>query len=256
MGLSRFLKRAKEIQDDVHARRLRNDDSHDSPTHDESNWLIAYADMMTLLCAFFIMMFSMSKLNAPEYEKVRKEVSEALGGDYQAPTHELAQYMTQVVQAQGIAPDTKISSDSTSVTLVFRSTLFFDSLSAYIKEDGRKALSQLIQSLKSYSQSDPKQFKIVVEGHTDSQPILSGNYASNWELSGARAAQVIRMFIDDGFLAEKMLAIGFGDTRPVAPNRSPSGEWNTEALAANRRVVIRILHPQTESIPWQENTAH
>src|SRR3712207_9008787 len=56
--------------------------------------------------------------------------------------------------------------------------------------------------------------KIVVEGHTDSRPIISGIYPSNWELSGARAARVVRIFLEQGFPADLLTAIGYADTRP------------------------------------------
>jgi chemotaxis protein MotB len=219
--------------------------------HDESNWLISYADMMTLLCVFYIMLFSMSKVNTPEFEKVKKEVAEHFGTKYESPTEDLGKFVSQIINETGVAKDVTITSDGVSVSLAFHSTLFFDSMSAEISNEGKLILDRIINSLREQQTRVNKEYKFVVEGHTDSQPVLGGPFPSNWELSSARATRVIRLFLEDGFKASNLLAIGYADTQPVSESRNPDGSWNAESLAKNRRVVVRVLLPEVDSIPWK-----
>ena len=73
-------------------------------------------------------------------------------------------------------------------------------------------------------------------------------------LSGARSSKVVRLFLDEGFQPEQLMPIGFGSTRPMVPNRSPSGQWVEQNLSKNRRVVIRILNPGIDYIPWDSDS--
>lgn len=231
-------------------RRDENDYQMRSPPHDESNWLVSYADMMTLLCGFFILLFSMARLDPPRYEQARKVLAEQFHGRYEAPaTVDLSRRIAGIAARAGVTDRTSIRSDLTSVTVTFQSTLFFDSLSAEVKPEGREILTRLIQGVIDGQKREGKAFRIVVEGHTDSQPIIGGSYPSNWELSGARASRVIRLFIDQGFPASRLVAVSYGDTRPEFASRRPDGTWDPQALARNRRVVLRIMDPGVVAIP-------
>ena len=194
--------------------------------------------------------FSMSEVKTNEFEKVKKQVAEHFGTKYESPTEDLGRFMTNVIQEAGVQKDTSIYSDGVSVSIVFHSTLFFNSLSAEISAEGEGILKKIIANLNEKQKQLNKQYKIVVEGHTDSQPVIGGPFPSNWELSGSRATRVVRMFIDQGFLAPNLLAIGYADTQPVAASRNPDGTWNEANLAKNRRVVLRVLLPEVDSIPW------
>ena len=218
--------------------------------HDESNWLISYADLMTLLCVFYILMFSMSKVDTAEFEKVKKQVSENFGVEYKPPTEALGKFVTQIIQEGGVEKDVSITSDGVSVSLAFHSTLLYGSSSADISDEGKKIIERISNSLLENQKKLGKNYKIVVEGHTDSQPVLSGPFPSNWELSSSRATQVIRLFLANGFLAQNILAIGYADTQPIAESRNPDGTWIIENLAKNRRVILRVLLPEVDTIPW------
>ena len=117
--------------------------------HDESNWLISYADMMTLLCVFYIMMFSMSKIDTKEFEKVKEQVSQNFGTKYQSPTEDLGKFVTNVIQENGVAKDVTISSDGVSVSLAFHSTLFFNSMSAEISDEGNQIINKISSGLQA-----------------------------------------------------------------------------------------------------------
>lgn len=221
-----------------------------SNEHSDSNWIISYADMMTLLCIFFIMLFSMSKINTPEFEAVKKEVAEHFGTKYESPSEDLGKFINNVLIEAGVQKEATMTSDGVSVSVAFHSTLFFDTLSAEISPAGKEIVEKIAVKLGEYQQKHNKKYKIVVEGHTDSQPIMGGPFPSNWELSSSRATRVVRLFLDQKFDPAFMLAIGYADTQPVAASRNTDGSWNNESLAKNRRVVLRVLLPEVESIPW------
>ncbi len=221
--------------------------------HSDSNWIISYADMMTLLCIFFIMLFSMSKVNTPEFESMKKEMAEHFGTKYEAPTQDLGKFVNNVLIETGVAKDATMTSDGMSVSVAFHSTLFFDSMSAEISPAGKEIIEKVATRLFEHQTTNGKKYKIVIEGHTDSQPIVGGPFPTNWELSSGRATRVVRLFLDKKFDAQNLLAIGYADTQPVAEGKNPDGTWNNENLAKNRRVVLRVLLPEVDNIPWKIN---
>jgi chemotaxis protein MotB len=83
-------------------------------------------------------------------------------------------------------------------------------------------------------------FKIAVEGHTDDTPPTIARYATNWDLSGARAANIVRLFAENDIPARRMRAVAFADTVSKLPNRDGTGKALSENQSKNRRIVIRI----------------
>jgi len=118
-----------------------------------------------------------------------------------------------------------------------RESILFDSGRAKVKEDGRKVLEQLASILK-----DVEKREFLVAGHTDSEPIDSANFASNWELSTARALNVVEMFQENGVSPENLAAAGYSKYDPVASNESEEGR------ARNRRIEV-ILMPRIDELP-------
>jgi chemotaxis protein MotB len=225
------------------------------PKEDESNWLVSYADMMTLLCGFFIMLFSMTKMDPPQYDSFKEAVVKQFGGEYVSPPKELAKFATQLLKDAGLETGVVVKSDSLGISVIFESTLFFETLSSDISPQGKITLSKLIEGISNQQKKNSKQYRIVIEGHTDSRPITAGIYPSNWELSGARASRVVRLFLASGYSPDHLTAIGYADTHPQTPARLPDGKWDETALGKNRRVVIRILEPQVDAIPFPDHQA-
>ncbi len=224
--------------------------NHPSVHHDESNWLVSYADLMTLLCGFFIILFSLSKVDEPKYEQVKESIVQQFGGQYVSPTTELGKFTTSVIDQAGLKDQTTVKSDSQGVTVSFSSSILFESMSAEVLPAGRDAMQKLAESVQKFEKDRNTEYKLVVEGHTDSKPIVGGSFATNWELSGARASTVVRLFLDKGFKPEQMVSMGYADTRPEVPSRTPAGEYIEDNLKKNRRVVIRILQAKVDSIPF------
>jgi chemotaxis protein MotB len=122
-------------------------------------------------------------------------------------------------------------------TLRISSATFFGSGYAALSGPGKSILRDVAVTLKS---ADFARYHISIEGHTDDMPINTVQFQSNWELSTARAAAVVRFFLEEGIAARKLSAAGYADTFPVARNRNDDGTVNPENQALNRRVVIKL----------------
>ncbi|MDA0652589.1 MAG: OmpA family protein, partial [Proteobacteria bacterium] len=114
---------------------------------------------------------------------------------------------------------------------------FFRTGSAEIRAVSRTILTRISETLVAPRYSN---FKIAVEGHTDDSPPLIARYATNWELSGARAASIVRLFAENEIPARRMRAVAFADSMPKLPNRDGAGQALSENQSQNRRIVIRI----------------
>jgi chemotaxis protein MotB len=122
-------------------------------------------------------------------------------------------------------------------TLQIGSAAFFSSGSAALSNAGKAILSEVAVTLES---REFAAYHITIEGHTDDTPINTLQFQSNWELSAARAAAVVRFLLDLGIPAGKLTASGYADTVPIAPNRNADGSVIADNQARNRRVVIRL----------------
>jgi chemotaxis protein MotB len=237
--LSSFGKKKQEPE--ILIQRIPPDDAYlqNDHSHDEGNWLISYADLMTLLCGFFIMMLSLSTIDEKKFESVRQSISKEFGGNFKKANEEYAAYIQKILNEHNLQNDVVVRFDPEGVSVLFKSTSFFDSLSAELKEESFKLLTPFVDGITSLQKKENKKFKVIVEGHTDSRAVIGGPFPSNWELSGARASRVVRYFIEKGFEPTSLVAIGYADTKPEAEVREPASE---EQHSKNRRVVIRITN--------------
>lgn len=126
------------------------------------------------------------------------------------------------------------------MVVVLATDILFASGSASLSKDGRGAITEVAQVLKTIPQR-----AFQVEGHTDTVPIATVQYPSNWELAAARAITVLKAMVDAGLPSERVSAASIGETRPVAPNDSPEGK------AQNRRIEI-IIVPDLSTLPGFE----
>jgi chemotaxis protein MotB len=251
--IKKFLKKAQDIE---HHRIPHDEEGAIAPPEEgEGNWLISYADMMTLLCGFFVMLFSMARMDEPKYEAIREAMTEQFGGKFKSPTKELASLVTNVLEESGIEKDSTVRVDNSGISVSFHSKIFFDTLSSEIRPEGKQILEKLLVNLKEKQEQQKRDYKFVIEGHTDSRPITGGIFPSNWELAGARSSRVLRLFLEKGYSSDKLTSISYADTRPELEPRLADGRFDENALSKNRRVVIRILAPGADSIPFPEAPA-
>ncbi|HEX5344002.1 MAG TPA: flagellar motor protein MotD [Duganella sp.] len=238
----------------------------DEPENHE-RWLISYADFITLLFAFFVVMYAISAVNIGKYKIFSDALGDAFGGKGAAqpvntevpnlpvPNPALKrrvellrkekEQMTKLAQdlLSTMAPLVKegkvrVTQNSRGVSVEINASVLFDPGDARLMPESVEALRAVASLLKADSHD------VQVEGHTDNQPIGNTRFPSNWELSSVRASSVVRLFIDAGVAPQRLTAVGYSSNVPVADNDTAQGR------ARNRRVAVTILSgipdPSTE----------
>jgi chemotaxis protein MotB len=243
-------------------RRPPFDDDEDNP----DRWLVSYADFITLLFAFFVVMYAISSVNLSKYNALTNAMGSAFTGNnpqsiqvkkievkpqpektiikplplsylYQEKLRREREYMARV----GVELSNKLSNliqdgkvqvmqNNRGVRIDISDSVLFTSGSADIAEDAIDMLNEIAMILNS----NPR--FIQVEGHTDNTPIHNQLFYSNWELSAVRATTVVRLLNQAGIAANRLSAIGYGDTQPLSSSDTEFGR------AKNRRVSIMILY--------------
>jgi chemotaxis protein MotB len=235
----------------------------------QERWLLTYADMITLLLALFIVLYSMSKIDAGKFHDVTQALSDqlasgksifqkSLGSDvFGKKVMDFGQLRTlQQKIMERIRLESKFSNapsgistiiDQRGLVIHIKESALFDPGSDQLKPEAYSALDFVAEQLKGVHNA------IRIEGHTDNVPIHTKRFPSNWELSAGRATTVIKYLIDKhGLPPDQLSALGFGEFKPLADNSTPEGR------AQNRRVDIVVL-AQSELIkeppPLEENLA-
>ncbi|KYG65819.1 hypothetical protein AZI86_01730 [Bdellovibrio bacteriovorus] len=205
----------------------------------EGNWLISYADLMTLLMGFFVVLQSFSTVDASKLEEIKKETTQLFGGEYKLPYEDLSKSLEEVIKEQNLSDQVIFHRTEKGVEITFKGALFFDSGSYVMRQEAVDLLLKLVPVISEKA----KDFGIVVEGHTDSRPLsnVRGPLFSNWELSGVRASAVVRMFLEQGFSPKRIKALGLADSHPLFPEKDEKGNELIDNMAQNRRVIVKIL---------------
>ncbi|RED49841.1 OmpA/MotB family protein [Aestuariispira insulae] len=226
------------------ARRRKEESGSD----DSEDWMTTYADAITLLMAFFVMLVSFSKVDLKVFEEVQAGIEEAIGGnvDSERPIFTLQANISQIMDATPDIPpeDVDVGFDDNGVVIDFGSGSFFKPGTAELTEAATKVLGRIKRELE---EPPYDLFEIDVEGHTDNDPVNTPRFPSNWELSAGRAATVVRYLIDLGAPSDRLKASGFAETRPKFPNEDVLGNPLPENKKKNRRVSIR-LYPKPQDI--------
>ncbi|MGZ8188386.1 MAG: flagellar motor protein MotD [Methylosarcina sp.] len=247
--------------------RRRRKLPNDIPNHDR--WLVSYADFVTLLFAFFVVMYSISAVNEEKYkafsasletafiEKNRqlKEIvavqaaaqanavipasepnpileATATGFDLANERKQLALVSDLLAESLGPLVDKNLVSIKKKdywIELELNSELLFLSGDAELASSAKPLLQKIAKEFKSLPNA------INIEGHTDTNPINTPEFPSNWELSSARATRVVQEFIKEGIDPVRLSAIGYGQYHPVADNETEKGRFK------NRRVVVLLI---------------
>lgn len=223
-----------------YAQKLKQMQEPSQEAGGDENWLISYADMMTLLFGFFALLMSFSKLDIERFEKAREETTKFFGGEYQIPFEKMKNELSDQVKKQQLGQQVLLATNEKGIAITFRGALFFDLGASEIRPEALSLLEKIIPVIKKQNNT----FNIQIEGHTDDNPITGAQFPSNWELSALRAVNVLHFFEKMGFNKESLQAIGLGETQPIVPNRNTLGEPIKDNQAQNRRVVIRLLKAQ------------
>lgn len=212
---------------------------HHEEEGDEEPWLISYADMMTLLFGFFVLMYVFASAKSGDSEKVREGLAKSFGGTYVPPYDELAEQLAQQAEEHPMVNLIELQQPKDGMEITFRSNLLFDSGSSELKPDVKKTMNMIAKLISK----NVENAEIFVGGHTDDAPISTSRFPSNWELSTARASSVVREFIDSGYDSKMLIAVGYAETRPAYPNRDEKGIPIKDNREKNRRVVIKVVAP-------------
>jgi chemotaxis protein MotB len=206
---------------------------------EDENWLITYADMITLLMAFFVILIAVSSPDAGKSQKVTEALQKAgfVEQVSENPFDTLKEEMEIIIEEQNLEQVVSVEQTDKGIMLELSSSSFYISGSAKFKQEAVPVLKEVADILRDF---DYDAYNIIVEGHTDDMPIQSDLYPSNWELSTGRAANVVRFFIASGLKPEIMQASGYADTRPKVPNRDDNDQSIPANQEINRRVNIRI----------------
>jgi chemotaxis protein MotB len=242
-------------------------------------WLISYADFITLLFAVFVTLYAMSQTDKRKTDQLVASLRESFGyvktgasseklnvtdstdlrtipairpeiltpGLRHSQTtaalthaslkefHEIKAAIEQNLKKYGAEKKLNVDVTKRGLVVSLKETGFFDSGDATVKQESLPLLAMVAKSLANYSNP------IRIEGNTDNVPINSGRYRSNWELSTARATNIVHYLIENyNFRPGKISAVGYGEFRPLADNGTEAGRTR------NRRVDIVLLAKENE----------
>jgi chemotaxis protein MotB len=215
-------------------------------------WLVSYADFITLLFAFFVVMYSISSVNEGKFRVVSQSIVEALnplipmsastlrfqpdnqGGatSNRAISIDMQVYkkLSEAIKAIDATGRVKVAQGERGVTISITDTMLFKPGEPLVLPDARETLLRVASVLSDFPQ------QIRIEGHTDNVPIHTKEFPTNWELSASRALNITRFLTEGGYLpADRLAASGYGEFHPTAPNDTPEGR------SQNRRVEVVIL---------------
>lgn len=241
------------------ARRKRG--SSDAGANNE--WIATYSDTVTLLLTFFVLLYSFSSVDAQKFKQIASafqsvlsgesgytifdfnmkngdvplvgETSE-LGSDTGGRENELYDKVKDFVDQNKLQNTVSVKSDRRGVLLELKDNVLFETGQGEIKKSSLVILDKLNKVISNMPN------EIVVEGHTDNVPISNYKYNSNWELSTARAVNVVRYFVETKrHTPSRFTAAGYGEYKPLYPNDTE------EHKAKNRRVNIVIVASEKEN---------
>lgn len=198
----------------------------------DEGWLLSYADLITQLLIFFAMLLAAAQLSRTKMQRIVREIN---GQEQPASLESIQAELDAAIDDGGLhdVVRTTLTDDGLEVSL--NSGIVFDSGSATIRVEKLDTLDQMLETLVPYRDG----YGFAVEGHTDSQPVVDGPFASNWELSTGRANAVRSRLQTVGVDKERIRVEGYADTVPLE-EAELSGLTEEERLARHRRVVVRI----------------
>ena len=214
------------------ARKKQPEIPHDD--HPDETWLVPYSDLLCLLLALFIVLFSSSNLDKNKAAQIQYALAAAFGGGMgDGAGGDSANFINDAhdlnLEDAGIIISADGSLEMTSINL-------FDKGSVTLKQEAIPIIKKISLLLNS---SKYKKYRIIVEGHTDDTN-ESEILPSNWELSAARAGAVVRAMIANDMDVDRFKAVGLAEISPAYPNKNPYGEPIPENRIKNRRVIVRV----------------
>lgn len=253
--------------------RRKNEDEHENL----ERWMVSYADFLTLMFAFFVVMYAISSVNEGKYRVLSSSLVSAFRSATNAEGMQIAPLTPAATPIPAVRPSVSSRNDPKRARMMQKMQSMADEVRrvlAPLVRDGQVTVNEgafgisieinasalfapgeavlgptAVRALSAVGQVLANgDFPIKIEGHTDTTPIANRLFASNWELSAVRASAVVRLFIEAGVLPARLSAAGYADQRPVADNGTSEGR------SRNRRVAILIesMLPPTDAVPTGE----
>lgn len=230
-------------------------------------WMATFADMMSLLLTFFILLLSFAEMDIVKFKDAMGSINRALGfmptgtgmfstssapsiiNDPVKPSPEkkdsdssessndelvkraiIQEKLNEIVKSTKGLEDTEVENTRKGVVMRVKGKMFFTPGTAKLKQESYEVLQKVAQLMREFNS------RVSIEGHTDNIPLRGGRYANNWELSTARAYSALKFLQDhEGIDAQNINIAGFGDTHPITTNDTPEGR------ARNRRVEFVFM---------------
>ncbi len=212
-------------------------DKNEDP--EEDSWLMTYADTITNLLGFFALILSFSAINSNSFSIFTDNIKNAsTQNTISQEINKLKSEIENILTDELISKDFTLNFEDGAICISGNSTTFFQSGNAKLTNDSKVKLLEIIKKLKLLK----FKFNIEIEGHSDGQPIFNSDYKTNWELSSARANNVLSFFMENGIKPEILKSTSYGDTKPLLPNFNKDGTINIKNMATNRRIVVKIFY--------------
>jgi len=204
----------------------------------ESDWILHYANLITILMFLFMILYAYSSLSGSKYEKAMASIQKQMGGssaqmkkiEKQEKEAEMASAMEGFIKDKNLDKFAKVETNAQRVKISLANPILFDLGSSDLKPEAIPALKEIGLLIKDMPNP------VIVDGHTDNVPISGKKFRSNFELSAARAFSVIKFFIEvEKIPPGQFSAFGYGEYRPVFPNDTEDNRGK------NRRIEINIM---------------
>jgi len=191
------------------------------PEDESESWAVSYIDLLLLMVTLFVLLLSYQQQKIQQVVEV-EQTSEMMSVEKRPDN---SAFLDQIYLSH-LKDRVSVVEEQNTIKLAMSDSILFFPADATLSRSGEQVLDEIAVMLKQ------RPWHILVEGHTDNQPISTPRYLSNWELSSARATSVTRYLIGRGIAPQRLSAIGYADTRPITSNADDVGRGR------NRRVAL------------------
>lgn len=209
----------------------------DDDVDEGEDWLVSYADMMTLIACFFILMMAFANYDPVGFNEKAENLSKHFRKDKFKSSEMDLKFMKEEIARHELKDRTKISVKDSELIVQFSSSVLFENGKSSLSDDMIKTIDALVDVIKV---TNPH-YRVLVEGHADDD-IDGSEFKTDWDISASRAAQVAQRFTYFGFPSSRVVPIGRGSSMPVI-DISENDKDKESKRKLNRRVVIRLLEP-------------
>lgn len=216
----------------------------------EDDWLTTYADAITLLMAFFVMLFTLATADGGAFDDATASIASQFSGQVDAPTgggpaqeqtaDPAAAAVRDVIESSGLRDSVEVKQRDRGLVVEFTDEVLFDSGAIALSPQAMASVQGVISAFVAAAEPGTT---IEVEGHTDDTPVDSTIARSNWDLSSLRASALAAVLEAEGVPPKRIKVVGYGSALPLVNNRDQAGNPIPENQRLNRRVALVLKRP-------------